>query len=144
MMSCEATLSAGRAKKIFSTVIYRRAGLQGPGARRSFNLKTCRKAKGKDKSANYLQLECFVWRYKLCNPTRWRWPCKDKSSGPVHLNAGFLPRSSVTCTFLISLRLLRTLEMSYRRRILAKNTKWKRIQYIHKMFFKRFVPDRHY
>lgn len=44
-----------------------------------------------------------------------------RSSGPVHLKAGFLPLSSVTCTFLISSRLLRTLAMSYSLRILAKN-----------------------
>lgn len=44
-----------------------------------------------------------------------------KSTGPSHLKAGFLPRSSRTCTFLMRLRLVSTLAMSYRRRTFAED-----------------------
>lgn len=46
-------------------------------------------------------------------------PLTCGNSGPTHSNAGFLPRSSVTWTFSISLRLRSTLAISYSRRTLA-------------------------
>lgn len=41
------------------------------------------------------------------------------STGPIHLKAGLRPRSSVTWTFLIKPRLVRTLAISYSLRTFA-------------------------